>query len=417
MINITPVADTHEHLVEERDRLENSENSPLRDIGAFFTQYVDSDLVVAGMPEPDIEKVQDSQIPSNEKWNLVKPFWEKMRSTGYGMMVRESIHSLFNLDDVTDDNWESIDAQLRALPEPGYYQRILKGLCNLDHCQVNALDVPLFRDTDDPELLKMDLCVTTICSGFEPKVVVDFIGRDIKTLDDCIEAVDKAFDTYGTRAIAVKNQSAYRRRIDYQQWELKDVEECVRHCVKKKWDVQIHEQKPLEDFLFHRSVEKAVEYNLPYKMHTGFHAGRGTMRLHHVRHNAGDMCELCTRHPDANFVFMHITYPYQDEAIALAKHYANAYIDMCWSWMISPLAAVRFLKECLLAVPTNKIFTFGGDVSLVELVPGHIRIARKGIAQAISELLEQGWLRNSDVPHVIERLLHQNAHDLFQQRV
>jgi predicted TIM-barrel fold metal-dependent hydrolase len=125
------------------------------------------------------------------------------------------------------------------------------------------------------------------------------------------------------------------------------------------------------------------------------------------------MCDLCREHPEARFVFMHITYPYQDESIAVAKHYPNAYIDMCWSWMFSPVAAVRFLREFLLAVPANKILTFGGDVSLIELIPGHVHIARMGIIQAVTSLVEEGWIRRRDVPELLERILRQNAHEIF----
>ena len=63
---------------------------------------------------------------------------------------------------------------------------------------------------------------------------------------------------------------------------------------------------------------------------------------------------------------MHIDYPYQDEAIALAKHYSNVWIDMCWAWIINPAAGVRFLKEFIMAAPASKVLTFGGDYRPVE---------------------------------------------------
>jgi len=419
IVESIPIADTHEHLLEEEDRIKASDKAPLNDIGVFFTQYVDSDLVVAGMPPKDLEKVNDPQITSQTKWKLIKPWWEAMRNTAYGMMVRESIRILFDEEDINDGNREKIDEALRKLAKPGYYEQILKQTCNIDHCQVNALDVPFFRETKSPDLLLMDLCTSFLSSDFDRQKVGEFFGRDITCLDDALEAIDKAFSVFGPKAIAVKNQSAYRRRIDYKIRSRKEAEENFKLYLENEKNISREQRKPFEDFLFHYTTDKAVEYHLPVKMHTGFHAGRGVMPLHNVRLNPGDMCELCRAQPEAKFVFMHITYPYQDEAIAVAKHYPNAYIDMCWSWMISPLAAVRFLKECLLSVPANKIFTFGGDVSLVELVPGHIHIARKGICQAITELAGEGWLKRSDIPGILERLLRSNAYELFpvEQRI
>ena len=52
----SPLADTHEHLVEESDRLEGGSHADRRDIGILFTQYVDSCLIVAGMSEDDVAR-------------------------------------------------------------------------------------------------------------------------------------------------------------------------------------------------------------------------------------------------------------------------------------------------------------------------------------------------------------------------
>ena len=118
-------------------------------------------------------------------------------------------------------------------------------------------------------------------------------------------------------------------------------------------------------------------------------------------------------HPDAEFVIMHIAYPYQDEAIALAKHYPNVAVDLCWAWIVNPRASVRFVKEFLLAAPSVKLLTFGGDYVPVEMVPGHAAIARQGLTQALSELVDEGWIRSADVDDLIEALMRGNAHRIF----
>jgi hypothetical protein len=140
-----------------------------------------------------------------------------------------------------------------------------------------------------------------------------------------------------------------------------------------------------------------------------------TQTLERLRQNAGDLCPLLQDFPDTKFVLMHIGYPYQDEFIALAKHYPNAYVDMCWAWIINPAASVRFLKEFLLAAPASKLFPFGGDYVSVECVYGHCRIARQGITQALSELVDEGWIALEETPALIERILRGNAHEIFPQ--
>jgi len=173
------------------------------------------------------------------------------------------------------------------------------------------------------------------------------------------------------------------------------------------------ERKALEDHLFWYAVQQATAHQLPVKLHTGYYAGQNRMPLERLLHNAGSAAELCRQAPDTRFVFMHICYPYYEELLAVAKHYANAYLDMCWSWIINPVAAKDFLKKFLVTAPANKILTFGGDYIPVEPVLGHATIARQGIALALSELVDEGWLSLSDAMDLIDPIMHGNATAIF----
>ena len=174
------------------------------------------------------------------------------------------------------------------------------------------------------------------------------------------------------------------------------------------------ERKALEDHLFWYAVRQG---------HRAQPAGQAAHRLlcrpelHAARRGsstiAGSACDLCRLAPETRFVFMHICYPYYEELIAVAKHYTNAYVDMCWSWIINPVAAKDFLKKYLVTAPANKILTFGGDYIPVEPVLGHAMIARRGIALALSELVEEGWLSLSDAMDLIDPIMHDNARQIF----
>jgi hypothetical protein len=87
---------------------------------------------------------------------------------------------------------------------------------------------------------------------------------------------------------------------------------------------------------------------------------------------------------------------------------------MCWSWIINPVAAKDFLKKYLVTAPANKILTFGGDYLYVEQVLGHAQIARQGIALAMSELVEEGWLSLGDALELVDPIMHGNARQIFR---
>jgi len=417
LVEQTPLVDTHEHLSEEQMRLDalaaSGGGTTAPDLGILFSHYADSDLRVAGMTEADHQKLTAYGVEPREKWRVLAPYYARCRNTGYLLCVRESIRALYGEDDLTEDNCEAISQRLREQVQPGFYRRILKEVSGIEYCQVNNLESSVFMETAQPDLLAQDISTVALCCAGNPRNVLKTLNQEASTLKQWHGVIDWVFATFGPRAIATKNQFAYNRRLDYAQVSAADAAPLFKRLVKDKDSLDDEEMKALQDHLFHYCIDQAVEYDLPVKLHTGYYAGHGGMPLERVRQNAGDLCPILKAHPTAKFVLMHITYPYQDELIALAKHYPNAYADMCWAWIINPAASVRFMKECLMAAPANKLFSFGGDYRPVELVPGHARIARRGIAQAITELLQEGWITESEAPDLVNRVMCGNAHETY----
>ena len=72
-----------------------------------------------------------------------------------------------------------------------------------------------------------------------------------------------------------------------------------------------------------------------------------------------------------------------------------------------------FLKKYLVTAPANKIVTFGGDYIPVEPVLGHAVVARRGIALALSELVEEGWLSLDRADELADMIMHDNARKIF----
>jgi hypothetical protein len=84
------------------------------------------------------------------------------------------------------------------------------------------------------------------------------------------------------------------------------------------------------------------------------------------------------------------------------------------AWIIDPAASRRFLQQFLATVPANKLFAFGGDYRYAEPVYGHLRIARDGIARALSEFVEDEYFTKDEAIAVAHRILHDNAAVFFR---
>ncbi|HNT89525.1 MAG TPA: amidohydrolase family protein, partial [Candidatus Hydrogenedentes bacterium] len=295
----------------------------------------------------------------------------------------------------------------------GFYRVVLRDFANIEYAQVNCIEGPIFGETAQPDLLAQDLSFAALSAAGDRDRLAAEAGVTLKGLKDWHAVIDWAFETYGPRAIAVKSQNAYARGLDYARVAAEEAAPYFEKMLRDRGALEAAERKAVEDHLFHYCVHKATEYDLPVKLHTGYYAGHNSIPLGRLQGNPAEMCELCRAHPDARFVFMHITYPYHDHIIAAAKHWPNAYIDMCWAWIINPMACVRFVKEFLGAAPACKLLTFGGDYRPVEMVPGHAAVARRGLAQALSELVEERWLREAELEALTDCLMRGNAHELF----
>lgn len=417
----TPFVDTHEHLIEESLRLSGTLHRrllPCDDWAYLFMSYAAHDLVVAGMPDAELTNFLGPDLSSEAKYRLVAPYWDLIRHTGYAQALRYTFRGLYGEDDLTAESFPRIAEKYHETVQPGFYANVLRR-ANVESCQVNSLQ-RIFMETEQPELLAQDIDITFFsrCSAADLARVAAETGKRPTTLEAWLDIIDFHFATYGSRAVAVKCWIAYSRALDFAPVAKAHASRLfLDHLGENRSTALASEDlKALQDFLFRYCVQKAGECGLPLKLHTGYFAGRGMMPLARVRDNAAHLCRLLQDFPETRFVLMHIGYPYEHEFIALAKHYPNVAIDMCWAWIINPAAGVRFLREFLSAAPANKLFTFGGDYVAVEPIYGHACIARRGIVQALSELVSEGWIAREEAPDLIERIMRGNARRFFPNR-
>jgi uncharacterized protein len=131
------------------------------------------------------------------------------------------------------------------------------------------------------------------------------------------------------------------------------------------------------------------------------------------RIRGGNLCALLTRYPEARFVLMHIAYPYNDELVALAKHYPNVWVDLCWAWSIDPYSAGDFVRRFLHAVPVNKLFAFGGDTSWPTSSAAYAFQARRWLTRALEAEVAAGDLTERQAIGVAARLMRGNQYACF----
>jgi hypothetical protein len=304
---------------------------------------------------------------------------------------------------------QAINVQLR---KPGQRLEMLKQKANLDHVQTDNFVWACLPDVSGPDFFLYDLSWVGFCNGDVPQEKLEEeTGIVVNTLSDLRQAMAGLFEKYGAMAIAVKAQHAYSRTL---RWVERSDDEAARSLeviLKDPEHAPEEDRLCLGDWGWARGTELSIEYNLPFKLHTGYYAGHSRMPVDRIK--GGNLCGLLARYPDARFVLMHIGYPYNHEMVALAKHYPNVWVDLCWAWSIDPYSSLDFVRRFIHAVPINKLFAFGGDTGWPTSSYAYAIQARKWLTRALESEVQDGYLTEKQAMDIAYRLMQNNQRDCF----
>jgi hypothetical protein len=422
------LVDTHEHLDSEElwsgrntkliEELKESfpdsewsDDSPdiLQDL---FLGYALSDLEVAGASAAAIGRLFDPSAGDIEsRFSGVRDAWEALKHTGYGAGIRLIASEIYGLDELTVDGLESAQQRCAELRRPGERLRLLRDVARLDHVQIDDFRLACEPDESGPDFFLYDISWAQFAKG-EPSVeeIHEQTGVDVTDLDSLREAMAEIFQRFAPVAIAVKSQHAYWRTL---RWEERSDDDAVRALAVALAGGEVDDgaRLALGDWCLARGVELAIEHDLPFKVHTGHLAGSRSMQIDRI--NAGNLCPLLARYPEARFVLMHTAYPYSDELISIAKHYPNVWVDLCWAWAINPLSSADFVRRFLHAVPANKLFAFGGDAYWPTTSVAYSIQARRGLLRALEAEVAAGDLTEREAVAVARRLMRENQYACF----
>lgn len=404
------IIDSHEHLPHREDAREK-DTDVLRE---YLMHYFNRDLISAGLKSEDFEKVIDHEIPIMERWDIVEPYWESCRYTGYGRALDISVKALYNIDRISRDTIQELDNAFQKSLQPGHFKKVLKDMSKI---KVSLLDANL---DCDPYFFRS---VYRLDHFIYPQSREDIkrVERDTKvkitSIDDWLDACKAALDNaLKAGAVALKTGLAYNRTLKYERFTKSEAEECFNKIFETfnspDWDVSpMIIGKPFQDYMMHYILRLANKRGLTFQFHTGLQEGNGN-----IIHNSDPslLSNLFLDYQDVDFDIFHIGYPYQHVLSALAKNFPNVYIDMCWAHIISPAASVNALYEWVDSVPFNKIIAFGGDYLIIDAVYGHQYMARINVSKSLAYKVEEGVFGADEAKQIAKMLFYDNPKRIFK---
>ncbi|WP_107676237.1 amidohydrolase family protein [Agrobacterium sp. LAD9] len=379
----------------------------------LFDNYVVHDLQSAGAPEEKLAALIDpASGDSGKRFRDIQSYWNNIQHTGYAEAVKLAAKRVFAIDELTSD---AVATAQQSNPYPGKKGErlaILKEIAGLDHVQIDTNSRPLPLEIIGQDFFLYDLNMFDFAAGSPDfNQIESQLGEKIESLEALEAAIGTLFAISSSYAVAVKTQHAYARTLKWSPRSNEEAALALWNVRQARSGASEADRLCLGDWCLSRIAEQCAAHNLPWKIHTGYFAKNNFMPTENLR--AGNLDGLIRANPRTRFVLMHIAYPHSDEMIALAKHYTNVSVDMCWAWSINPLHASDFLRRFMHAAPTNKLFIFGGDAHLPAASVGYSHQCRNWFSRTLQKEMSEGLLSESQGLGLARFFMTDNPYDYY----
>lgn len=395
------VIDCHEHLGPETERL----SQPV-DALNLFGHYTRTDLQTAGMPSLEFERMHDKSLPLDYRWGLLQPYLSQVRFGSYARAGFIAARELYGFDDISDQTYEALSAAMQEKNVPGVYRWILREKCKI-RCSLTQGG----NDYGDGDLLRPVMRVLHVPVLHDWTAVQNnahCFGATVNTLDDYVAAFEQYVDRrrreegmVGLKIMALPFPEPDRAAAA-EGWELLRAGGTIDPAV-------VH---PLHTWLMDRLLEIAARQELTVATHSGLWGDFRRLKAEH-------MIPFFMRHPGTRFDLYHLSFPQVHEAVVIGKNFANVWLNLCWTHIMSPTLAKEGMREILDLVPVNKVFAFGGDYQsrAVDKVLGHLRMAQEDVAEVLAERVAAGLMNEEQALAVAKKWFWSNPIEAYRLEV
>ncbi|HLN56840.1 MAG TPA: amidohydrolase family protein [Bacteroidales bacterium] len=399
------VINTHEH-----QHLPSEYGYPeFRFRNFLMTTYLAADVVSAGA------RVNPDSVKSGKLWDTFGKPLDYTRATSYYSLLVEGFRLLYGFNEpyFTKENLQGLSARLEQNYKnyPEWFDKSFRK-AGFEKMILDQYWKPLNTEIDTAHFeLAFNINFLISGAGRRPFKKPGSSERVILSdksfgFDEYLAICDDLFrKNIEKKAVCIKNSQAYSRTLYYE-----DVPYEEASSLFQKENLTAGEEKKIEDFMFHYIIKKAIAYDLPVQIHTGYLAGSGG-----VLENGEPvkLNNLFLEYPQARFILFHGGFPWTGECAALAKMFPNVYLDLVWLPQISRQEAINSLDVMLDCVPYNK-FCWGGDCQLIEESAGALLFAKDVVSEVLTMRVKRGLMTEDLALEITGRIFRENAIEIFR---
>ncbi|MDC7234265.1 MAG: amidohydrolase family protein [Spirochaetales bacterium] len=405
----SPLFDSHEHF------------NGIKDLAAALPGY-DFLNGVNGMVFAEIMAAAGTEFGRVSYDKLTEESVQRLLSaaltTGNGLALKLFAQDFLEMNEVSAHTLPELNERVRSLVNKYSASELYDYMCG--NCGIRWIINDDYRympfniesiETDFPDFVyntvRLDPLLNPADSAElkETERAYDTAITSLQDLEDLLEKRIRCIAEYpGT--VSLKSAMAYVRALDMKNPSRQDAETSFNLMLNGR----VFDAGALMDYLLNKMFSLAGELDLPVQLHTGFNAGiYGDFR----NGNPLPLIPTLQRHPDTKFVLFHSSWPFAEQLGALGKAFPNVWLDMSWSWNLSPLSMQQQLKNWLGSVPSNKITVFGGDGWTPVWSAASALLAKRCTADVLSELVNTDYFSRRDAEETADRLLYKNGLELY----
>jgi len=347
-------------------------------------------------------------------WQDIACYLEHHGSSTFVRNMIRALRTLYQLGEegITQDNWQRLDRQIHERRQKGAWAHEVIDRANVRYIITDPYADPLIdasKELGDRYFSVLRINALAMCwhpdavdhNGNSARKFAERLGVPHETFDDHLALLGKLVDTMADRhQVALKNALAYDREMNFD-----DPDANLAQQAWGKREPSPAERKAFGDVVVDRLCQLAGERNIPVQMHLGSAQIRGSKPM--------NVAGLIERHPKTRFLLMHLGYPWSQDVLGLAMVYRNVWLDLTWSWLLSPSYFKRVFNEAIELLPDESRMMLGGDNWHAEETFGTLSLARQLVGEVLDEKVRTGYFKLSDAKRLATKILHDNAIAFF----
>ncbi len=407
-----PILDVHEH------HIPKIYLSPKVNLLALFQQSYAGWTIDRPYPLPSEDREEVLLEPTLKPfgWDALRPYLEDRGSNSFVRNVCSGILAVHGDSDwkwIDRDNWETLNQRVQeSRLEAGFQSRILSE-ANISRVITDDYTNPLLiaKDSIGSEYRSV-IRINAFALGWHSDArdhngnaaikLLNSAGYFPETFEDYLESIrGLATQMLSKGHLAFKNALAYDRSIEF-----KKPNKTLAEMAWGKRNPTTEEKLAFGDYVVDFICRLAAEMDIPIQMHLGTAIIRDSHPM--------QVASLIERNPGTRFLLMHLAYPWSRDLLGMAFVYRNIWIDLTWSWLLSPSHFKLALHEAIEILPDEGRMMLGGDNWHIEETVGTMQNFRKLLVEVLNEKVSGGYISSKQALSLGKKILSKNAESFFR---